>query len=89
MIIKNKTSICEGDFVTITYVISAAKKRIQTFSGYCISMKKKINGDIIHLRNNSSKDSVDILFPIETPAIVNITVTYPGKLSLKKHYNLQ
>ncbi len=79
-----------GDTITVAYRITEGnKERIQMYRGVVIKISGHGNKKRFTVRKMSGTVGVERIFPIESPAIENITVNKIGKVRRAKLYYLR
>ena len=78
-----------GDTVAVYFkIIEGKTERIQKFEGLVIAMKNAGARKTFTVRKNSFGVGVERVFPYESPRIVKVDVTRPGKVRRAKLYYL-
>mgnify|MGYP001575602526 FL=1 len=86
---ERKTKINTGDLIEIFYIIKENdKKKIQSFKGICIAIKKNIH-DNITLRKISFNIGTEKTFPLNSEIIQQIKIIKKNKIKKSKLYNIK
>ncbi|WP_413083693.1 50S ribosomal protein L19 [Treponema sp.] len=79
-----------GDTVAVYFkIIEGKTERIQKFEGLVIAMKNAGARKTFTVRKNSFGVGVERVFPYESPRIVKVDVTRPGKVRRAKLYYIR
>ena len=79
-----------GDTVKVYFkIIEGKTERIQKFEGLVIAMKNAGARKTFTVRKNSFGVGVERVFPYESPRIVKVDVTRPGKVRRAKLYYIR
>lgn len=79
-----------GDTVAVYFkIIEGKTERIQKFEGLVIAMKNAGTRKTFTVRKNSFGVGVERVFPYESPRIVKVDVTRPGKVRRAKLYYIR
>ena len=87
---KDLPAFRPGDNIDVKYkIIEGAKERIQSFKGNVIQINGTGSTKTFTVRKMSSGVGVERIFPISSPAIVDITILKFGKVRRAKLYYLR
>ncbi|WP_343192467.1 50S ribosomal protein L19 [Buchnera aphidicola (Taiwanaphis decaspermi)] len=87
---KNIPIFHPGDTVDVkVWVIEGSKKRIQSFEGIVISIKKRQINSSFTVRKISNGEGVERVFQTHSPIINSITIKRSGKVRRSKLYYLR
>lgn len=87
---KNLENFRPGDNVAVSYkIIEGAKERIQIFKGDIIQINGTGSTKTFTVRKMSSGVGVERIFPISSPAIVEVKILKRGKVRRAKLYYLR
>ncbi len=87
---KQHPSFKAGDTVTVAYrIIEGAKERVQLYRGVVIKIAGHGDKKRFTVRKMSGTIGVERIFPLESPAIDEITVNKVGKVRRAKLYYLR
>lgn len=79
-----------GDNVVVSYkIVEGAKERIQDFRGDVIQIKGTGSTKTFTVRKMSSGVGVERIFPMNSPAIVDLKIQKRGKVRRAKLYYLR
>ncbi len=87
---KNLPDFRPGDGVDVSYkIVEGAKERIQSFKGNVIQINGIGSTKTFTVRKMSSGIGVERIFPMSSPAIVDIKILKRGKVRRAKLYYLR
>ena len=87
---KQHPTFKAGDTITVAYkIIEGAKERIQLYRGVVIKISGHGDKKRFTVRKMSGTVGVELIFPIESPAIESIEVNKVGKVRRAKLYYLR
>ena len=79
-----------GDTVRVNYkVVEGSRERVQAYEGVCIARKSAGISSSFTVRNISSGEGVERVFPLYSPNIDSIEVMRHGKVRRAKLYYLR
>lgn len=79
-----------GDNISVSYrIIEGAKERIQVYKGDVIQIKGQGSTKTFTVRKMSGNIGVERIFPLSSPAIVDIQINKRGKVRRSKLFYLR
>lgn len=88
--IKNLPIFRSGDSIEVKiWVVEGNKKRLQSFEGLVIAVKKRGLNSSFTVRKNSGSENVERVFQTHSPIISNIFVKRYGYVRKSKLYYLR
>ena len=79
-----------GDNISVSYrIVEGAKERIQVYKGDVIQIKGQGSTKTFTVRKMSGNIGVERIFPLNSPAIVDIKINKRGKVRRSKLFYLR